>query len=183
MKLLPGPVEAGHDGPDRNPEDGGGVLVGETLDVDQEHDLTVERVELLDRLHHLAAGDAVEDLLLRPLAEVVAHLVVEGELADVVDAHRLPVGLLEAIPVKVAHYREEPGLHVGSRLVGMLVAQGAGEGVLDQVLGLVGVAAQPQGAPVERVEVADRLLREVLLGRRRLFSHEKSSLVGGPRRS
>src|SRR5258707_6444824 len=117
LELLAGAVEARHDGPDRHPEDVRRVLVGEAFDVDQEHHLAVEGVELLDRLHHLAPGDPVEDLRLGALAEVVAHLVVERELADVVDADGLPARLLEAVPVEVAHDREEPGLHVRAGLV------------------------------------------------------------------
>src|SRR5439155_173659 len=56
LELLAGPVESRHDRPDRHSEGVRGVLVGETFDVDEEHDFAVQRGELVDRGHHLCGG-------------------------------------------------------------------------------------------------------------------------------
>ena len=152
-------MEAGHDSPDRHPERLGGVLVREAFDIDQEHHLTVERGQLLDRRHHLGGRHLVEHVSLR-LGALVTELVVEDELTDVVQAHVLFARPFEAVPEEVAHDGEEPGLHVGARLVAVLVAEGAKVCLLDQVLRLVGIARQAQRAAIKGVEVRQRFFGE-----------------------
>src|SRR3982074_601254 len=48
LKLLAGPVEPRHDGPDRHAQGLRRVLVGKPFDVDQEDDLAMQRGQLFD---------------------------------------------------------------------------------------------------------------------------------------
>src|SRR4029077_16876587 len=115
--------------------------------------------QLFDRRDHLRGGQLVEHVRLWPRAFVL-QLVVEDELADVVEADVVLSRPLEAVPEEVAHDREQPGLHVRALLVAVLVAQCAQIRLLDQVLRRIRVARQSERAPVQRVEMCKGLFRE-----------------------
>ena len=123
----------------------------------------MERGQLVHGGDHLRGGDLVEDVRLGPSA-LIAQLLVEHELAEVVQADVVLPRALEAVPEKVAHDREEPCLHVRARLVAVLITERPQISLLDQVLGRVRVVREPERAPVQGVEVCQSLIREGGLG-------------------
>ena len=152
LKLLPRAVQARHHGADGDAKRLRRVLVGKPLDVDQEDNLSMQRRQLLDCTYDLSCGELVQDIGFRPRA-FIPKLVVEDELADVVEADVFLPGALEAVPEEVAHDREEPRLHVRALLVAVLVTKRAEVGFLDQVLRLIRVASEPKRASVKGVEM------------------------------
>ena len=110
-----------HHGADRDVHDLGDLLVGETLDVGEQHghpELLRERLERL--LHHLV-GDAVEHLGLGGAARVgrlePAEAAVQVEVLGVVEVDLLGPALLRPVRVDegVGEDLVEPGLEVGAR--------------------------------------------------------------------
>ncbi len=142
--------------------------VRELLEVREDHDHPEVDRERIDRLQHVVGEEPVEEVLLRVRRvlgrvsrdEPLVHRVPLGALHDVPLLHR------SAIPVDegVRQDLEEPGLHVGAALELVEEAVGAEEGVLDEVLCVTFVLRQPQGGRVERVDVLQRELLELVAG-------------------
>src|SRR5258708_2271864 len=124
LELLAGPVQARHDRPDRHTQRVRCILIREAFNVDQNHHLAVERRQLLDGGDHLCGGHLVEHIRLGPGA-LVPELFVKDEVPGVVQADVVLARALEAVPEQVPHDREEPGLHVRTWLVAVLVAKSA----------------------------------------------------------
>ena len=73
LQEAPAPVEARHHRPDRDPEDLGGIGVGELADVHEHHDLAEVLGDLAERLDDAASRQAREHALLRLAAAVSAR--------------------------------------------------------------------------------------------------------------
>ena len=84
-------------------------------------------------------------------------------LADQLHRLRRARCAAEGVGPHAVEDREEPGADVGARLVAVEGAVGAQEGLLDQVLGVVGVPGHPIGGPVEGPQVGKRFGLEPFL--------------------
>ena len=127
--------------------------------------------ELFHSGDHLGGGYPIENFGLGPGA-LVAQLLEQDEVADIVEADVVLARALEPVPEQVAHDREEPRLHVGAGLVAVLVAEGAQIRLLDQVLCLIGIPRQSERAAIKRVQVCQCLFRKGSSGR--ALSHQYS---------
>ena len=153
------PEQATHHRADRDVEDVGDLLVGEVLQVGEDHRQPEVDGHRVDGPQHVVGEQPVEEGALRVLGDVgrvpgdepVLHRV--ALVLDDVALLRRP-----AVPVDegVREDLVEPGLDVGPALELVEEAEGPEDRVLDQVLGVAGVLGQPQGGCVEAVEVRQR---------------------------
>ena len=143
-------MEPTHDRADGHIHDLGDLLVGETLDVGEQHghaELLRQRLERL--LHHLV-GDAVEHLGLgravRRHRLEPAEPAVEEEVLAVVEVDLVGPALLRPVRVDegVREDLVEPGLEVGALLEPAEAAVGAQVRLLHEVLGVGRVARHAQ---------------------------------------
>ncbi len=172
LQPFSSPVEPTHHGADRDLEDLGDLLVGEALDVGEEHGHPELLRQVLERLLHLRVGEPLEQLVLcastgqsgLEAAEPAVHV----QILDVVEIALPRTALLGAIRVdeRVREDAEEPGLEVRSLFEAIERAIGLEVGLLHEILGVGRVAGHAQRTRVERRHVLHRLLREP-----RLVSH------------
>ena len=122
----------------------------------------------VDGLEHVVREQPVEEVLLG-VRGVVGGVPADEALVDRLALRALDDGALLHLPAVavdegVGEDLEEPGLDVGAALELVEEAVGPHAGVLHEVLGVALVLGQPEGRRVERVEVGQRQLLELLLG-------------------
>ena len=143
-------MEPTHDRADGHIHDLGDLLVGETLDVGEQHghpELLGQRLQRLlhhlvgDALEHLGLGGAIGGHRLEP-----AETAVQEEVLAVVEIDLVGATLLRPVRVdeRVGEDLVEPGLEVGALLEPTEPAVGAQIRLLHEVLGVGGVARHAQ---------------------------------------
>ena len=121
----------------------------------------------LDRLLDVALGEVLQHLLLgaAPGAHRLeaAEAAVEVQVLDVVELGLLGAALAGPVGVdeRVGQDPVQPGLEVGALLEGPERPVRLEVGLLDQVLGVGGVARHAQGRAVERAHVLHRQIGEL----------------------
>ena len=162
---LPAAVEPGHHGPDRAVQDLRDLLVREVLQIGQDDDHPVVVRQRLQRLADVVVQNPGEELGLGVggLLRVVAPDDALERVLDLgkVDAARLELLLPVVVDERVLQDLEEPRLQVGPLLEFVVVLVCLEEGLLDQVLGVLGAPGHPVGRVVERVHVRHDLGIEV----------------------
>jgi hypothetical protein len=150
-------VQARHDGADGHAEHLGDLLVLIALDVGQVDGCAEARRQVLECLHdagvwypiqHFGFGRLGGGRLWAPLSRHVGDVAVKGLL-----------GLALLLPVRagprVCHDPVQPRAQVGSRRELMEGAISLSHGLLHEILGIAGIARQPQGAGIELSHVRD----------------------------
>ena len=157
-------MEPGHHGADRRLHDLRDLLVGKALhvgEVDGEAELLGEA---LQGVLHLGVGQVLERLHLRGLEPGRRVRLGPGELPvlDVLGHRLLRLALLLAVGVDegVGQDAVEPGLEVGAGPELLERAVRLRERLLDQVLGVGGVAGHPHRGGVQLVEERQRVALE-----------------------
>ena len=114
------PVDPAHDRADRHVGDLGDLLVGESLDVGQQHGHPERLGQRLDGRLHVLVGEAVERLVLgaraRSAPPDAGQALVEVEVLDVLDVGDLGTALGRPVGVDVGVGEDpvEPGPQVGA---------------------------------------------------------------------
>src|SRR5256712_2884708 len=159
LERLPGAEQPRLHRAYRHTQDLADLLVAQPLDVAQDQRLPERFRELIDGLEHLVVDDPVEE---GPLGVVVLYLSKHRERLDGVHVHGFAVPGAAPVFINkgIAQDGEQPSPRAGSFLVLVPGAVRLEHGLLDQVVGVGGVAGQAQGDAVEGVEVDQRLLLE-----------------------
>ncbi|MPM65599.1 hypothetical protein SDC9_112496 [bioreactor metagenome] len=163
-QLLAAAVDPAHHGADRGAHDLGDLLVGEPLDIGEVDRHPTLRAQLRQRVADIAVGDLLQRLGLGGLQPGRVMVGGTGDLPvlDVLAAADLWAALLAPIGVDVAVGQDpvEPGLDVGARPELVERGERLRVRVLDDVLGVGGVAGHPQRGPVQLVQVGHGLALE-----------------------
>ncbi len=157
-QFVAGPAETRHDRADRNAEYGGGLFIGEIVEVEQHHGGTKPRVEFTERERELLAQGLVEMRLFgAALFEGAEGRPGCGQHVPVTDQ----VGALSPVHVDigVSQDRQQPR----SRVPPVEPVEGAecsDEGLLDEVLGVGLVSGEPSGHSQQQPDLRFDLLAE-----------------------
>src|SRR2546428_113180 len=186
LQRLPGPEEPRLHGAHGYAQDLADLLVAHPFDVAQNQGFPERFRELINGFEHLVVDDLVEE---GPLGVVVLYISKHRVGLDSVHVHGFGVPGAAAVFINkgIAEDREQPPLGIGPLLVLIPGAIRLEHGLLDQVVGVGGIAGQAQGDPVEGVEVHQGFLleaRPLLIdrgGRRGGGGHTSLKADGGTR--
>src|SRR5262245_3120497 len=152
LQHLPRPEQTRLHGTDRHLENLGDFLIRHAFHVAQHQGLTKRLRKLIDGAKHLVINDAVEE---RPLRVFILDLCEDGKRLDRVQIDGLRMPDLPAVFINkgVPQDRKQPSLGIGSLLVLVPGAVGLEHGLLDEIVGVGGIAGEAQSHAVEDVEM------------------------------
>src|SRR5262245_22801111 len=138
------------DGADGDAADAGCLLIGEAGSADEHQGLALVVRQLAQR--NLEVGQ-IEMTLLRGVRREPACVVAVGIL-------NLAAALADLRVVMIAQDGEEPGLEVGALLEAVDIRPGLDQGLLDEIIGTVGLAAKRHGKGPQRADRAQQFFPE-----------------------
>src|SRR5712691_7623043 len=157
------PGQPGHHGSDRTFERFGSFPVREAFDVAQHDDLTKPLGQVAERPVDVAVNDGLEKFLLRRrvYGPRTRRVLEDALLEELVPVRGLTLAA-DLIEKHIPHDLKEPRATVRSHSELIETPERPHHRILHEILGLLAVAGESQGSPVQLVEVDECYLLELL---------------------